>query len=71
MDYSELDKNKPKDKPSERAGEVVELITKPEPMNNPGCEHRWEIDPSETDFIAYICMNEDCGEVLIYESPMV
>lgn len=48
-------------------GHVVEEIERPEPMNNPGCEHNWVLDPTETDFIAYMCDKPDCGNVLIYD----
>lgn len=48
-------------------GEVVEEIETPQPMNNPGCDHEWELDSTETDFIAYRCTKKDCGIVMLYD----
>ena len=52
---------------SVHGGKIVEIIETPEPMNNPDCEHVWEIDPTETDFIAYMCIKEDCGMIALYD----
>lgn len=48
-------------------GKVVEEIERPEPMNNPECAHNFVLDPTETDFIGYICDKPDCGIVMIYD----
>lgn len=48
-------------------GKVVEEIEKPELMNNPDCKHEWVLDPTETDFIAYMCSKKDCGIVKLYD----
>jgi len=48
-------------------GTLVEEIETPEPMNNQECEHEWEIDPTETDFLAYMCIKKDCGIVMLYD----
>lgn len=52
---------------SVHGGNIVEAISSPELMNNPECEHDWLLDPTETDFVAYKCSKEDCGEVAIYD----
>lgn len=68
-----LDSITPEKTPSEsridkvHGGTLVEAIEKPEPMNNPSCEHKWEIDPTEKDFIAYMCVNDNCGIVKLYD----
>ena len=49
-------------------GVNVEEIEKPELMNEPDCKHeKWEIDPTETEFIAYICANPKCGIVKLFD----
>ena len=48
-------------------GTVVEQIEKPQPMNDPDCVHEWEIDPTETDFLAYMCIKNECGIVVLYD----
>lgn len=46
-------------------GNTVELIKKPEAINNPDCEHDFQIDPTETDFVAYVCVKDKCGLVIL------
>lgn len=48
-------------------GRVVEEIEKPTLINNPSCEHHWVIDPTEVDFIAYVCDKPDCGVAKIFD----
>lgn len=48
-------------------GQVVEEVEKPELMNEPDCKHAsFSIDPTETDFIAYVCDNPKCAIVKLY-----
>lgn len=46
-------------------GETVELIDKLEAMNDPDCEHEWERDLTETDFVAYKCIKDNCGNIVL------
>lgn len=50
---------------SVHGGETVEVIEKPEAMNNPDCEHEWERDLTETDFVAYKCVKDKCGIITL------
>lgn len=66
--------SKDKDAPEEllrmdkvHGGKTLEFIETPEPMNNPECEHEWELDPTEEEFIAYRCTKKDCGLVVLYD----
>lgn len=52
---------------SVHGGIVVEEIETPQPMNNPDCEHEFELDSTETDFIAYRCKKPSCGIVMLYD----
>lgn len=50
-------------------GENVEEIETPELMNDPACPHTsMSRDPSEKDFIAFVCDNPKCGVVKLYHN---
>lgn len=49
-------------------GESVEEIETVTLMNQPECAHpEWKLDPSETDFIAYMCTNDKCAIVKLFD----
>lgn len=49
-------------------GHNVEEISTVVPVNDPSCKHvSWTLDPTETDFIAYVCDNPNCGIVKLYD----
>lgn len=51
-------------------GEVVEAISPDEleSFNDADCKHEKLIrDKSETDFIAFMCANPDCNEIVLYD----
>lgn len=51
-------------------GENVEEIDQVTLVNDPTCTHDlWELDPTETDFIAYKCKNPQCGMIALYDKP--
>lgn len=53
-------------------GELVEAIAPEEleSFNDATCKHETAIrDETETEFIAYVCANDKCGEVVLYEKP--
>lgn len=50
-------------------GQNVENISTDQltPVNDAACQHEKLIrDPSETDFTAFTCSNDKCGEVFIF-----
>lgn len=54
----------------DHGGEVVEAIAEEdlELMNDPECKHENLIrDPSETEFNAFICANDKCGIVVLFD----
>lgn len=55
---------------SVHGGEVVESIAPEELelMNDPECKHEKLVrDESETDFNAFVCSNEDCGRIVLFD----
>ncbi len=51
-------------------GTLVEGISPEEliPVNDADCKHEKVVpDPTEEDFDAYMCANEKCGVVLLYD----
>lgn len=53
---------------SVHGGSNVEEISKPEPISDTSYhEHNWVIDSSEKDFTAYMCDDNRCGAVVLYD----
>ena len=49
-------------------GENVEEISAPEPISDTSYhEHTWVLDPTETEFTAYMCNDNRCSAVLLYD----
>ena len=49
-------------------GVNVEEIASPQLMNDPDCKHeQWELDPTETEFIAYRCKNPLCDTIRLFD----
>lgn len=53
-------------------GEMVEAIAQEdlESFNDADCKHQTLIlDPSETEFRAFVCANPKCSEVVLFKKP--
>lgn len=49
-------------------GDLVEEIETPTPVNEATCPHtHMSRDYSETDFIAFVCDNPNCGVVALFD----
>lgn len=55
---------------STHGGELVDAIAPEEliSVNDADCKHEKLVrDETETDFIAFMCANPNCGEVMLYD----
>lgn len=70
MDKKQFDPNDRETGSKKHGGDLVEAISvdELEPMNEPDCKHEMmQRDFTETDYLAFVCANEKCGLVKLFD----